>query len=211
MSFNRARRDGQCVGDFAVGQAVGEHGQHVVLARAQRQQVALRCRQWPAAFGCFHEVAQGSCREPPRHGQFAARRPAQGAQQRLRAEVLGQVAGGALTDRLDQVALRAGHRQHDDACHGQPRRQLLHELDAIHAGQVNVEQQDVRLQNGREGQRFGCRSRLADQFDVGGGNGLADGRPDQGVVVDEHHPQRTDLLFHGADPTPAGRRWAMPA
>ena len=64
---NRAEA-AQRVGDFAVGQAVGEHRQHVVLARAQRQQVALRGRQWPAAFGCFHEVAQGAGGEAPRHG-----------------------------------------------------------------------------------------------------------------------------------------------
>ena len=55
------------------------------------------------------------------------------------------------------VALRVGHREHDDLRVRQARRELLEHLDAVHARQVDVEQHDVRPH--RERQREGVLGR----------------------------------------------------
>ncbi len=126
---------------------------------------------------------------------------AHGAQQRLAAEVLGQVAVGAVAHRGEQVAPIGGDGQHHDLRVGQPRRQLADGLDAAQAGQVDVEQQQVRPQRGRHLERILGVGRLADHLDVGSLQRLADGGSDQRVVVHQQDAQRR-LSFHRFPPFP---------
>ena len=137
-----------------------------------------------------------------RHRQVAAAEAAHRAQQRLAGEVLREVAGGAVAHRLEQVAPIRRHGEHHDPGVGQPRRELAHRLDAAHAGQVDVEQQQVRPQLRRQLDRLLGVARLPHHFDVGGIQRLADGGSDERVVIDQQDAERR-LILHPVPPLPA--------
>ena len=66
-------------------------------------------------------------------------------------------------------------------------------------GQVDVEQQHVRPEHRRQRERLLGGGRLADELDVRRGDCLTHGRADQGMVVDQHHPQLAVDLAHRGD------------
>jgi len=87
--------------------------------------------------------------EPAGHREIAGVRCADGAEERIRHEVLRQVADRPVADRIRNVAIRRRDREHHDARVRQPRRKLPNELQPCHSRQVDVDEEHV----GPDGQR----------------------------------------------------------
>ena len=79
-----------------------------------------------------------------RHGEVAAPQASHGAQERIAGEVLGQVARRTVPNRLQQVAAVRRDGEHHDPRFRQTGRQLTDGLDAAHAGQVDIKEQEIR-------------------------------------------------------------------
>ncbi len=134
-----------------------------------------------------------------RHRQVAAADAAHGAQQRLPAQVLGQVAERAVTHRVQQVSAIGRDGEHHDARLGQARRQLADRLDARHPGQVDVEQHEIGPEPGRHLERLLGAPGLPNHGHVGCLERLADRGSDERVVVDQQHSHRR-LSLHASPP-----------
>ena len=114
---------------------------------------------------------------------------ADGAGQRVRVDVLVDVTGGARAQGGDDRALlgEAGDDQHPGGV--VQFAELAERLDAVHAGHLDVHQDDVGPQLLGAGDALGAVRRLADDLDVvldlqEGAQSAADHL----VVVDEQHP-----------------------
>ena len=75
-------------------------------------------------------------------GRGAPQRGAQPGEQLVHAERLGHVVVGAGVERGDLVGLAVAHGQHDDR-HRAPAAQAADHVDAVDAGQAEVEDDDV--------------------------------------------------------------------
>ena len=134
----------------------------------------------------------------PRRGRPAHGRRAQAGQQLVHAERLRDVVVGAGVERGDLVALAAPRRQDDDR-HLRPTAQPVDDVEAVHPGQAEVEQDDVRVVAGGELQRLLAPSRRGRRRTRGpevGGEGPTDRR----LVVDDQDPR------HGTAPDVAAAR-----
>ena len=83
------------------------------------------------------------------------------AQERARAEGLGQVVVGAELERPHQVFLFAARRQHHDR-HGRAAADVLADVEAAARGQVDVENDEIRKFRVEDAQRLGGVARLDD-------------------------------------------------
>ena len=127
-------------------QAVVEQEQDLDLARGQlgRDRVG---DAGLAAAGLAHGVEQPP-RDRARQRRLAARHAAQELEDPLRRLALQQVAGRARADRAEQRLLRAGRGEHDDLGVGRSFAKPRQRLDAAHARQRQVEQNEIRPQLG---------------------------------------------------------------
>ena len=114
-----------------------------------------------------------------------AHRGPQPGQQLVHAERLGQVVVGAGVERLDLVVLVLADRQDDDG-HRAPAPQAAHHLDAVDAGQADVEHHHVGMALGRQAQRLLAGGGQVDLVLAGAQVG-GQGPPDLRLVVDHQH------------------------
>ena len=83
----------------------------------------------------------------------AAHRGTQTREQLVHPEGLGEVVVGAEVERLDLGCLGPTPRQHDDR-HGRPAPEPAHDVEAVHAREAEVEDDDVGMVAGRELERL---------------------------------------------------------
>jgi hypothetical protein len=188
VGLYRPGRDRQRLPDLAVGHPIGEQPEDLLLARTERIE-AGRPALHRTRPGALDEVAHRSCRELAGHRQVPVAHAPDGPQQRIRIEVLGQVADGPQPNRLEHIGLRGRHGQHHELAVGEPRPEFAQEAQAVHPGQVDIDENDVGPEFGRDPQRLLGAGRLADDVDVGRRQRLADRGAYEPVVVNEQDPQ----------------------
>src|SRR4051812_1724137 len=160
--LDRARRDVQLLADLVVGQAVGDEPQDLELTggeqRTDRRALAARVAG---------ELAQQVAGELGRDDRAAAVGRDDGLAQLLARRALGQVAGGARRDRVEQALGALVGRDDERPDLGQLATQVLEDDGAAQAGHAQVEHHDVGLELAGEVEPGAAVVGLPDDLDAG--------------------------------------------
>src|SRR5690348_2994224 len=180
VRLHRLLRDGQRPGDLPVGPALGDLGEHLALPAGERVQAGHRV---PAA-----AVADQRAGRLQREQQVPVVHRADRPDQRVRVHVLVHHPGRARAQRQAGRGGfgRAGEHQYPGlAAVGL---ELGQHGDAVHAGQLEVEEDDVRGEFGGQGERGGAVAGLAGHLDpVLHLEQHPQAAPDHRVVVHDQH------------------------
>ena len=175
-----------------------EQEQHLDLARRERAgDVVGDAAADPAAAAQL--VEQPSC-DLAGEGGFAVRDAAEEGDDPLRRLALQQVAGRAGADRAEQVLLGAGGGQDDDFAAGGRGAQPRQRCQPVEARHREIEQNEVRLELGREPERLGAVGRLADDIEAALGEQRREGVAREGMVVDDEDSLRHVPLIGSSFP-----------
>ena len=133
-------------------------------------------------------VLEQAPRDRARQRRLAARHASQELEDPLRRLALQQVARRARADRAEQRLLRAGRGEHDDLGVGRRLPKPRQRLDAAHAGQRQVEQDEIRPQlSGALDRALGV-GRVAGDVEAALPEQRGERVARQGMVVDDEDP-----------------------
>ena len=188
-------------GDLTIAQAAGDEVEDLELALRERAE-----RTAAASAGEVHDAARDArAQVGPAFGDGPKR-----TQQLVRGGGLRDEAVGAYADRAPDAALVVVHRQEDDPDVGMRAAELRRHLEAVLAGDLDVEQNDVGGHGLHERRHLVAASGLADNVESGlGGDRLHEALPHEHVVLDNRNlrlgskcggvPPHAPRALHGAD------------
>lgn len=153
------------------------------------REIVLRSLGWPEAAEEIHHPAG----DLGRHGRAAIDRVTQGFHQLYVGSVLEQVSGGAGAQRVEDSLVIGIYRQHHDGHGGIEFAQKHDALNAGHAGQSKVEQDDVEVRGAGSGEGLLHGAPIGDTLKTGGAF-------DQPAQAFAHAP----LIFNDGDVDRAG-------
>ena len=210
--LDRALGDRQLVGDLLVGHAGGDELEDLGLAAGQDGVLGRRRRLAadgdPAGAQCLEELG----RDRGGDRRLAAHHAADVLEQLLRADVLEQVAVGAGLDRLEQVVVVLGHGEHDDRRPDAGGADGGHAVHARGDGHVHVHDHEIGMERPDLLQGIAAVLALAHDGHVELGADQGRERPaEQGLVIDEQHPELRRKVCHACPLRRAGRRSSSPA
>src|SRR5262245_14771743 len=200
MRLDRLLADHQPLGDFAVGQALGDQPQHLGLPWGQvAQQLGpgRRARAQPSEFAD----------QPAGHGRgeqrVTGRDDPDRLEQPLGGDVLEQESTGTRPQRLVDVLveIECGEHQHARAgpgvgLGGDP----ASRLDAIHGRHPDVHEDDIGMYLAAQANRFGTVRGAAHDVDVGlSAQQRAESGADDLLVVGDEHLDRWTGFGHDTD------------
>src|SRR3990170_649504 len=186
-----ARRNEEALRYLLVAGPLAGQLQHLDFAR---REIGAGLAYLSVAVRLANEGVQNALRHRRGDNGFSPQRALQHLEQFVGLHVLQQVAVGAAADRLEQVLLVLGHREHDDLGVRQLRLYEARGLDAVAAGHPDVHENDVWLQPAG---LLHALPAVACLFDDGAlppeGDELGQRAPQESVVVD----QEESLGAHG--------------
>ncbi len=188
MGLHRLLGEDEGAGDLAVGAAVGDQAEHLAFAFGQGAAA-------PLALAVL-VLAEEGAGDLGLEEDVAGVDGADGAGQRLGVDVLVDVSPGAGAQGGDHGALLGEAGDDQDAGGVGQFPQAAQGLDAVHAGHLDVHQDDVGLELLGAGHALGAVAGLADHLDVvldlqEGAQAAADHL----VVVDEEDPDDLGVPF----------------
>lgn len=160
MEFDRTFRDAQRCGDLLVAESAAEQLEDIALPRGERNLRFLRCGV--AANSPEHSGCGNGCEQRATGGHGSNRGKDLVARRALE-EVPGSTRFHCGNDAF--VGIEDG--EHDNACAGVTRTELLKNGYAIHYGHDEIEEKNVRLVLFDKSERLGTRLGLADHGEVG--------------------------------------------
>src|SRR3990170_4315777 len=138
-----ARRNEEALRYLLVAGPLAGQLQHLDFAR---REIGAGLAYLGVAVRLANEGVQNALRHRRGDNGFSPQRALQHLEQFVGLHILHQVAVGAAADRLEQVLLVLGHREHDDLGVRQLRLYEARGLDAVAAGHPDVHENDVWLQ-----------------------------------------------------------------
>ncbi len=204
MGLDRRLREHEALGDLGVRQPFTEGLEDLELARGEvgeaRVVPAGRCLGRGGG-AVLRELAgehlEHAARDARGDGGVAARDGADRPDELAGLGVLEEEAARPGAQGGERVLVEVERREDDDARPGLGGDDPLRRLDAVRAGHAHVHEHDVRRERGRLRDARLAVPGLADDLDVVlGGEDHAEAHAQQGLVVDEQHPDRCPRSRH---------------
>ena len=177
----------ESLGDLLVGHPLGDHLEDLGLPLGQLRGVGVLARPGSAIRRNSPSTSPAS---PGVNTVSPAATPRTAADELLARRGLDQIARGAGLDGLEHVVLLARRREDQDPGRRVLAQHLGGHLDAVGAGDLEVEHDDLRPGRGEPGQRLVTVGGDPDHVEAGGLQVTLDGVAPHRVVVDDHHPDR---------------------